>query len=393
MITKDNKNIGSISTTFYKINNKLLEKETKISKQNKLIDKLRTELIKMYQENQDLRIFRKNCMSLEDQLKVLEDDIAKINKDKLQIIKKKDENSSLLKRKIHELENLIELEKIDHEKNTMFFKQKMIIYNQLQMENDIYSEEVEKLKKEMDKFEEKKKEELQKQKIESLLKYEKLKKKMLDTIKQSNEEANKLNMEYMDVNNKLSILQNKQLVLHIEYQKEKINDLEKLNKELMSKLKEYENDIDMHKLIEKDLTLKNKDNNNENNDEEKTKYKTFYFKKKKKIFIDSKLSAAKKNGGEKENINNTRNQKKLIRSNSTTNYISKPSIIERRLLSYQREIKDQKFENENIILANSKLKNKLSLYYNKFKGLFLFLEECLNNFFKDKELQKKSISC
>ena len=51
MTTKDYTNLGPFSTTFYKINNKLLEKETKISKQNKQIDKLKTELIKMYQEN------------------------------------------------------------------------------------------------------------------------------------------------------------------------------------------------------------------------------------------------------------------------------------------------------------------------------------------------------
>ena len=37
---------------------------------------------------------------------------------------------------------------------------------------------------------------------------------------------------------------------------------------------------------------------------------------------------------------------------------------------------------------NSKLKNRLNLYYSKFQGLFFFLEECLNNFFKDEEIKK-----
>ena len=41
----------------------------------------------------------------------------------------------------------------------------MSIYNQLLMQNEIYSEEVEKLKKSIDKFEEQKKEELQLQKM------------------------------------------------------------------------------------------------------------------------------------------------------------------------------------------------------------------------------------
>ena len=384
MYEKEYSSLGKISRDFYKLNNKVIQDEVIITKQNKDIDKLKNELIKKYQENADLKVFRKNCINLEEQVKMLEKDIKKLNNDKLYIIKKRDENSSLLKSKISELETVIELKKLDYDKNTVLYKQKMSIYNQLLKENEIYSEEVGKLKNDLDKFEEKKKEELQKQKIESLLKYEKLKKKMLDTIKQSNEEASKLNMEYMDVNNKLSILQNKQLMLYIKYQKEKIIDLEKKNKELVNKLNEYEKDIDMHKLIEKDLMQKYKDNNNENNNEEKIKYKTFYFKKKKKITIEPKLSLKKFNDlKDKEN-----NKNKIIRSNSTTNFISKPTSIEKRLLSYKKEIKEKQFENENILLANSKLKNQLNIYYNKYKGLFFFLEECLNNFFKDKEIKK-----
>ena len=385
MYSKEYSNLGGTSRAFYLLNNRVVENEAMISKQNKQIDRLTTELIKMNQENADLKLLRKNCISLEEQVKILGNDLKKVNKEKLYIIKKRDENNSLLKRKIDELENLIEFEKLEFQKSTVVYERKMSVFNQLLKENEIYSEEVEQLKKNLDEFEGKKKEELQKQKIESILKYEKLKKKMLDTIKQSNEEASKLNMEYMNVNNKLSILQNKQLMLQINYQKEKIIDLEKTNKELMNRLNEYEKDIDIHKLVERDLMIKNKDIPDDSN--EKTRYRTFYFKKKRKISIDSKLSIKNKNKqNNKENKEN--NDKKLIRSNSTLNYISKPSSIEKRLLSYQKEIKEKKFENENISLANSKLKNQLSLYYNKYKGLFFFLEECLNNFFKDSEIKK-----
>ena len=390
MYSIDYSNLGSTSTAFYKINNQLIQKELTVTHQSKQIEKLKTELMKMYEENENLKIFRKNCISLEEQLKILEEDIKKLNKEKIFIIKKRDENQSLLKRKIDELENLLETQKIENNKKMMIYNQKVSRFNHIIMENEIFSEEVKKLKNDLNNFEENKKEELEKQRMESLRKYEKLKKKMLDTIKQSNEEASKLNMEYMDVNNKLSILQNQQLGLHIKYQKERIKELEKTNIELTKKIKEYENDINMHKLVEKDLTLKNKEtNNNEENKEEKTKYRTFYFKKKRKI--DSKISALKKINvdNEKDFLKNKNICRKMIRSSSTTNFISKPSIIERRLLSCQQEIKDKQIENENIILANSKLKNRLYLYYNKFKGLFFFLEECLHNFFKDEELSKK----
>ena len=369
---------SSFATTFHKTNNKLLKSEAIISKQNREIDQMKIELINALKKNQELKILQRDYNVLEDKMKDLEIKKNNMQKEKLDIIKKRDENYSLLNRKINELENVLELEKLDYEKNTVLYKQKMSVYNHLLMENEVYSEEVEELKKNLDEFENKKKEELQKEKVVNLLKYEKLKKKMLATIRQSNEEAGKLNVEYMDVNNKLSILQNKQLMIQIDYQKEKISDLEKMNKELMNKLYEYEKEIETHQLVEKDLIEKNKANNSTNN-EDNIKHNTFYFKKKRKFINISNI---------KEKNKNVIINKKMNRSNSTTNFLSKPSIAEKRLLNYQKEIKEKQFENENILLMNSKLKNRLSLYYSKFQGLFFFLEECLNNFFKDEEIKK-----
>ena len=372
------------ASTFYKTNNKLLKSETIISNQNREIDKLKTELLNALMKNQELRMFERDYNALQGKMKKIQNEKNNIEKEKSDIIKKRDENYSLLNRKINELENVIELEKLDYEKNTVLYKQKMSVYNHLLMENEVYSEEVEELKKNLNEFENKKKEELQREKVVNLLKYEKLKKKMLATIRQTNEEASKLNKEYMDVNNKLSILQNKQLMIQIEYQKEKISDLEKMNKELMNKLYEYEKEIEMHQLVEKDLIEKNKANNSINN-EDNIKHNTFYFKKKKK-FINSMQNVNISNIKEKNK--NVIINKKMNKSNSTTNFLSKPSIAEKRLLIYQKEIKEKQFENENILLMNSKLKNRLNLYYSKFQGLFFFLEECLNNFFKDEELKK-----
>jgi len=375
---------SSTASTFYKTNNKLLKSEAIISKQNREIDNLKTKLLNVSQKNQELRMFQRNYNNLENKKKEIEKDLKNMEKEKSDLIKKRDENYSLLNRKINELEKVIELEKLDYEKNTVLYKQKMNVYNHLLMENEVYSEEVEDLKKNLDEFEKKKKEEIQKEKILNLLKYEKLKKKMLATIKQSNEESSKLNMEYNDVNNKLYILQNKQLMIQIDYLKEKISDLEKMNKELMNKLYEYEREIETHQLVEKDLIEKYKVDNSINN-KDNIKHNTFYFKKKKK-FINSKQNVDNSNIIE---INkNALINKKMNRSSSTANFLSKPSIAEKRLLNYQKEIKEKQFENENILLMNSKLKNKLSLYYSKFQGLFFFLEECLNNFFKDEEIKK-----
>ena len=53
---------------------------------------------------------------------------------------------------------------------------------------------------------------------------------------------------------------------------------------------------------------------------------------------------------------------------------------------YKKEIKDKNFEIENLKLKMEKLKDKSNAYFIRYKGLFNFLEECLNEFFNDKEL-------
>ena len=153
---------SSTATTFYKTNNKLINTEALLSKQNRQMDKLKNELIKVYQDKEDLKIYKKNCYNLEEQLKIIEDEMKKTNKEKLELIKKRDEKFSLLNRKINELENIIDFEKLDYEKNTVLYKQKMSVYNHLLMENEVYSEEVDNLKKQLENFNQKKKEELQK---------------------------------------------------------------------------------------------------------------------------------------------------------------------------------------------------------------------------------------
>ena len=389
--------MNSGSSTFYKTSyyNKLYEKETIIQKKNKTIDLLKTELMNKNQENQNLKGFRKQCFDLGEQMKAIDKEIQKLNDEKLEIIKKRDENNSLFKRKISELENLIEYERLDYEKSTILYNQKLSVHNQLVLENEIYSEEVKKLKNELANFEKKKREEFQKLKMENIIKFDKVKKKMLNTIKLTNDIANKLNREYMDNSNKLSVLQNKQLKLHLDYQKGKIDDLTKTNEELLDKVRNLEDEINMHKLVEKDLLNKYKEKNGEYDtsiENKKTRYRTFYFKKRKDISYyeqlrrEIKTNSESKNKNKKNNINNTTDTPKMKKSNSLTYVISKPSIVEKRLISYQKQIKQKKFENEKILLKNSKLKNRLHLYYNKFNGLFFFLEECIQNFFRDQSL-------
>ena len=369
---------------------RLDEKEAIIQNQNKQIEKLKAELMNKYQENMILNGFRKQCYNLEEQVKDIEKETQKLKQEKIDIIKKAEENSALLRQKISELENLIEFEKLSNEKNIVVFKQKMSVHNQLVMENDIYAEEVKKLKNDLEKLEEKKDQEFRKLKVENLLRFEKVKKKMFETLKLTNDKANELYKEYIETSDRLFILQNKQLLVHINFLKEKIKKLQKSNDELKEKNIILEKDINVHKSIEKDLLIKSRGKNAEtydtNNDKIKPRYKTFYFKKRKDIKYYTQINKHKKSNSELKENKFDFDSPNLNKNNSSINIISKPSVIERRLLNYQKQIKEKNFENENILLKNSKLKNRLHLYYNKFNGLFFFLEECIQNFFHDQTL-------
>jgi cell division protein FtsB len=53
-------------------------------------------------------------------------------------------------------------------------------------------------------------------------------------------------------------------------------------------------------------------------------------------------------------------------------------------------IREQKYEIENLKLKVDNLKNKFSFYIDKYKGIYDFLDECINNFFSDIEDKNKN---
>ena len=120
------------------------------------------------------------------------------------------------------------------------------------------------------------------------------------------------------------------------------------------KKRNLEKDIDVHKLVEKDLLHRTKFKTGENDtsidQRTKTRYRTFYFKKKKDMEYFAQLKKEMKTSSENKN-KEERNRNKinyiidtptLKKSNSTINIISKPSALEKRLLNYQKQIKQKK---------------------------------------------------
>jgi cell division protein FtsB len=289
------------------------------------------------------------------------------------------------------------------------------------MENNVYRDEVKELKEKNEKLSLATKEKLESLDIINQLKFSQFKRKMIDSLKEAKNNVSKLNLEYMDLNGKITVLQNHQLLAEIEFQKEQIDNLDKENSILKKKIFDLEKDLAIHKKVEIKLALKAK--NNRNNDNEIINIKTENLSERKYKNEDIILNNSNgvtllpihdnnnfklinsKNIISKEKINDILNNNENINKNnkivskSSTSYNNKfrydsnnniisnsqsernGSEINFKYIKYNNLIKNKNNEIERLNIINDNLKNKLEQYIGKNKKLFLFLQESLNIFF------------
>ena len=221
---------------------------------------------------------------------------------------------------------------------------------------------------------------LRQKEINTQIKLTKLEKKMFDSVKETQSKANELNINYMNISSKLTLLQNHQFLIQLEYQEQELNNLIAKNELLEKKLTDLKKDIEIHKEVEISLAEKNKRlvqelnklKNEENQENEKNE-------KNEEKHLSSNNSAINiGSGGEKKNNGSS--------SSRTIQLENKVINLEKKLLIKQKEyieIKDKSDSFEKI------LKN----YEKKYMGLFKFFEDCLTQFFKDEELKNNKDLC
>ncbi len=371
-------NRPSVSTSFSisKLNSfKGFEKDTIIFKLSSDVEKLSQQVFTLTQKNIEYKKLLSEYPYLKKTVKELENELKKKNLENISIIKEKDDKNSELFNKISNLEKTSLIDKLNYDKNTILYQQKMSVFNHIRMENQVYAEEAAKFEEKKKLYEKKKDEEINKFKVHSILKYEKFKQKMDEDLEKMNDSLININSDYINSSHKLTILQNKQLILRIEQLEKRLHELEHLNKEYKRKIYENENDIKMHKLIEQNLTEKM---GNKKSIIKLTRNKSDFNHSENNLTSDYKIKSM--------NFNKSNGSGSM----STYTIGTKSPSLERRILNYKKVIEEKNYENEKMILANSHLKNKLNLYQKKFNGLFSFLEESLNNFCNDEEIIKNS---
>ena len=445
------------------------------------INILKEELLELKFENSKLKEkenstenLRKKLRDANDKINYLETKIEKLIKD---------HNNEKIKNNTKMRNILLEkdFQELTFNKRSIIYDQKLNKVRDLEMENEVYRDELSVLKDKNKKLEESvniKKKELV---LENKMKFNKIKNKVLKDLMDAKKNILTLNSEKKDINANIIILQNKKLLEQIEFQKKEIDKFTKENKELKLKIINLEKGIEINekvkmklasKLIYKNnksinlfnksnlfskykkraLTINNKNSIIDNNKNDETFMKSYILNTTStnmeqynnnilnaeklnkdiihKINIDSILnndsnnnypssnctiskiendkinllnSEKKHNSNDyqdtlnKENNlkNNSVEHKKSISINREQNYIKEFIAKSDKILNFQtqsnyyahrnkNQIIDEKNNEISILKAKiDNLKNKLNFYGNRYKKIYDFLGECLNDFFLD----------
>jgi hypothetical protein len=415
-----------MSDKVYNIN---ISKESIIEAQQEKIKSLKEENQNLLRSKLQLEARIRYFRTLEEKLNKSQIKVRELKKKHEEYVIQKEKELKDLQLKYDKLEVDKEYESKKYNTNISIYNQKMSLVHQTEMENEIYRNEIKELKEKNDELENATKVKLDSLEIHNAIKYNELKQKMMDHLTEAKNNVSRLNLNYMDINSKISILQNHQLLSKIEYLQEINDKLKEENKKLMKKVFEYKNDIKIHKKIETNLVSKIREfeespKNVKNSKKQKkqkytslNKFNTTSFSNQNKsssLFLNHNSSSdfKKKIFSNKfeyyENLNKffQKDNYGNVNSKSLTSYDNKQSMKEKEnsyslygsrnqpsttntginFSRYEKILKEKNNEIENLKLKNEKLKDKLNVYYIKYKGLFNFLEECLNEFFNDEQL-------
>lgn len=386
----------------------------------------------------DIERLKEECKDKKEYIIQLEDEITKLRKNAVNAfdlesqLRKVLTKNERLEKELDNFNNKLteQRKKFDEEKKMLESTYNSQI-NHLQITMDAYIEKVkmtnqllidkEKLEADLQEALDKNKEiifknneEMRKMIVKNEIKFSNLKNKMTENILQTKNKVTELNLQYMDVSSKLTLLQNHQLLIQLEYQSQQLDDLKAKNKKLEKEVYDLTKEIEIHKEVELALAEKNKDlsqknnsyisklnssqnnnvknkiienENNYNNEEDKDNFNVY----RKTISFNNIKNNNRSNFT--NNINNSIINSNIFNSNNNGSFninSEKSRIIklEKKLFSLEKQLSSTRKEYNDLKDKNDYIENVLRNYENKYTGLFNFLEECLNKFYNDEELKK-----
>ena len=384
-----------------------VKKKEYITSLEKEIEQLKKDYVKAYElEN----IIKSKNGKIEQQEKDIENLNNKITEIKKKSEEEKKQIETNLKDEIHQLKTIIESS-----------TQKVELANQIMNENQDLIKKVDKLETDKKDIINKHIAENKQRDIKNEIKFSNLKNKMKEKIDQIQAKETELNVQYMDVSTKLTLLQNHQLLIQLEYQSQQLDEITAKKEALEKKVFELTKDIEVHKEVELSLAEKNKKLKNENN-KLKNNISNLNTNNNSIININNNSSASASNKinkpGSKNlaintnlteddkssennhpivNTNSFNNISTTVENNNSINDNNRMNIfnnnaytrmmnLEKKVLNLEKKLMNSKKEYNLMKDKNEYIEKILRNYEKKYSNLFNFFEECLEQFFNDEEL-------
>lgn len=239
-------------------------------KEVKKDDYLKEEIMKLKLENSNMRKKILEAKNIEKELFMAKQYIHELNKEKYEMMVKQNEEIKKYKVEIEKLMNEKDFTQINYNKRLIIFEQKMGKVNELEMENEVYKEELAELKEKNKKLEGTVDAKLEELEIKNQLKFKSLKNRVMKTLSETKENMNKLNVKNLDLKTKLIYLQNDKLNKDVEVQnkgiKKLINEKNELTERVLILTDLVNNPENLEKYVEENENL-NAEEEYENNED------------------------------------------------------------------------------------------------------------------------------
>ena len=371
---------GNIALALNKKNAEISFLKSKIKENMRQNEQIQSELFTLKKFYSDSSKLRRELDAANEKNNELEYEIENLNK---KIIEQHKQFSDT--QRISEKKHLTEISKLKVTIDS--YIQKTLRSNMNELDNEKLNIQLRELKKENKNIVDRTKQQILQKEIQNKIKFAKLRDKMLENINETKEEVTELNMKYMDISTKLTLLQNHQLLVQLDYQAQQLEESSRKNEIYKKKIEDLTKDIQLHKEVEISFAEKNrklvhelmkykKEENKENNSKE--------------IKISESNSAIQGNNsninGQQHSLNlslasnNSLNNKLILGNN---NDLSRILYLEKKVLSLEKKLEQKKREYNDLREKNEHIENMLKNKDRKYSGLYNFLEESLNNFFND----------
>ena len=387
-----------------------------ISQEEIKIEKLKEEIIKLKYENEKLKKKLLKSKDNEIELNKANEYILQLIEEKKELMNKQIEEIKKYKTEMQKILNEKDFNKLNYDKRLIIFEQKMGKVNELELENEVFKEEVQDLKKKNKELEIETDNKIKELEVKNQLKFKIIKKKVMNHLTEAKENMIKYNIEHMDINSQLINYRNNKLAEKINIQNKGIKKLTDEKNKLKLKILELKTQKETNKKIQIDLAnklnikIKKQNENsldinlfNKKNKKKHKKYfsyrKNYFINNTKEKFLDSNIFNKREISldNKKEDIslknsetkiskhkkykseNNTLSKTEYNSINIKSDYLLDDFSVSK--IKYNQIISQKNFEIKNLYLKLDNLNNRISFFFDKYKKLYNFLEECLNTFF------------